>query len=123
MEDNAGQLNPMEMALIKTHPRIGHDILQTIDFPWPVAKIVLQHHERMDGSGYENGLTGAQIELEAKIIGVADVVEAMASHRPYRPGLGIEKAMEEIIHNRGKLYDAEVVQGCVALITERDFQF
>jgi len=102
------KLNEMEFSLIKNHPKTGYDILKTIDFPWPVARIVLQHHERLDGSGYPQGLKGDKILMEAKIIGTADVVEAMSSHRPYRPALGIDKALEEISQNRGILYDPEV---------------
>jgi len=91
-----GRLTEIERNMFRTHPQVGHDILKRIDFPWPLAKIVLQHHERMDGSGYPKGLKGDEILLEAKIIGVADVVEAMSSHRPYRPAHGIDKALEEI---------------------------
>ncbi|GAG56809.1 unnamed protein product, partial [marine sediment metagenome] len=117
------KLNEMEFSLIKNHPKVGYDILRKIDFPWPVAKIVLQHHEKIDGSGYPQGLKGEKILLEAKIIGVADVVEAMSSHRPYRPSLGIDKALEEIIQNRGVLYDPEVVDVCLKLFKEKDFKF
>jgi putative nucleotidyltransferase with HDIG domain len=90
------RLTDIEFALIKTHSQVGYDILQEVDFPWPIAQMVLQHHERMDGSGYPQGLSGEDILLEARILCVADVVEAMASLRPYRPALGIEKALEEI---------------------------
>jgi len=117
------KLNEMEFSLIKNHPKVGYDILRKIDFPWPVAKIVLQHHEKIDGSGYPQGLKGEKILLEAKIIGVADMVEAMSSHRPYRPSLGIDKALEEIIQNRGVLYDPEVVDVCLKLFKEKDFKF
>jgi HD-GYP domain-containing protein (c-di-GMP phosphodiesterase class II) len=96
--------------------------LKSIDFPWPIAQIVLQHHERLNGSGYPNNLKGDEIILEAKIIGVADVVEAMSSHRPYRPALGIDKALEEIIQNRGTLYDPEVVDICLKLFKEKEFK-
>ncbi|GAG84051.1 unnamed protein product, partial [marine sediment metagenome] len=106
---NPIKLNEIESSLIKDHSQIGYDILKTIDFPWPVAQIIIQHHEKLDGSGYPQGLKGNKILLEAKIIGVADVVEAMSSHRPYRPTLGIDKALEEISQNRGILYDPEVV--------------
>jgi PAS domain S-box-containing protein/putative nucleotidyltransferase with HDIG domain len=116
-------LNENEFMLIKNHPQIGFDILKGIEFPWPVAKIVYQHHERMDGSGYPNGLKGKDILPEAKILAVADVVEAMSSHRPYRPALGIEKALDEIRSNRGKLYDIEVVNACLSLFKENKFQF
>jgi len=117
------KLNGMEFSLIKNHPKVGYDILRKIDFSWPVAKIVLQHHERLDGSGYPNNLKDEEILLEARIIGVADVVEAMSSHRPYRPALGIDKALEEISQNRGILYDPEVVDICFKLFKEKDFKF
>ena len=117
------KLNNMEFSLIKNHPKVGYDILRKIDFPWPVAKIVLQHHEKIDGSGYPQGLKGDKIFLEAKIIGTADVVEAMSSHRPYRPSLGIDKALEEISQNRGILYDPEVVDVCLKLFKEKSFKF
>jgi PAS domain S-box-containing protein len=118
-----GKISPTEFGLIKVHPQVGYDILKDIAFPWPVAQGVLQHHERLDGSGYPSGLTAGEITPEAKILAVADVVEAMASHRPYRPALEIEKAMEEITRNRGKLYDPEAVDVCLRLFTEKDFQF
>jgi PAS domain S-box-containing protein len=117
------QLTELEYGLIKMHPQIGHDVLKTIDFPWPVAQIVLQHHERMDGSGYPQGLSREEIILEARILGVADVVEAMASHRPYRSARGIDEALQEISQNRGTLYDPEVVDACVKLFTEKGFKF
>jgi len=117
------ELNEIEYSLIKDHSRIGADILKTIDFPWPVAEIILQHHERLDGSGYPQGLKGDEILPEAKIIGVADVVEAMSSHRPYRPALGIDKALEEISQNKGILYDSEVVDICLNLFREKRFKF
>jgi len=106
------QLTGTEFDLLKAHPQVAYDILKAIDFPWPVAEIVLQHHERMDGSGYPQGLKGDDILFEARILAVADVVEAMLSHRPYRPALGIDKAMEEIRKNKGKLYDQDVVAAC-----------
>jgi putative nucleotidyltransferase with HDIG domain len=109
------KLDELEFGLVKRHSSIGFDILHRIPFPWPIAKIVLQHHERMDGSGYPQGLSGDEILLEARIIGVADVVEAMSSHRPYRPALGIEKAMEEISKNKSILYDQDVVDACLML--------
>ena len=117
------KLNEMEFSLIKNHPKTGYDILKTIDFPWPVAKIVLQHHEKIDGSGYPQGLKGEKILLEAKIMAVADVVEAMFSHRPYRPSLGIDKALKEISQNKGILYDPEVVHACPKLFKEKEFKF
>ncbi|MFQ5861658.1 MAG: HD domain-containing phosphohydrolase [Candidatus Brocadiales bacterium] len=118
-----GRLTKTEHNMIKTHPQAGYDILKEVEFPWPVAKIVLQHQERMDGSGYPAGLSGEDIILEARILGVADVVEAMSSHRPYRPALGIDKALEEISKNRGVLYDANAVDACVRLFTEKGFKF
>jgi PAS domain S-box-containing protein/putative nucleotidyltransferase with HDIG domain len=115
------ELSKTEMDLIKAHPQVGYDILKEIDFPWAVAKIVLQHHERMDGSGYPQGLKGDEILLEARILAVADVVEAMASHRPYRPALGIDAALSEIEKNRGRLYDPEIVAACLRLFREKGF--
>ena len=114
-------LTDIEYELIKTHPQAGLEILKTISFPWPVGKIVLQHQERMDGSGYPNGLKGDEICLEARILGVTDVVEAMCSHRPYRSSLGMDKALEEITQNRGILYDEEVVDACLKLFREEKF--
>lgn len=118
-----GRLTGPEIAIIQAHPQFGYALLKTVDFPWPVADIVLQHHERMDGSGYPQGLSGEDILLEARILAVADVVEAMASHRPYRPALGMDKALEEISRNRGTLYDAEVVDACLRLLLHKGFQF
>ena len=118
-----GTLTELEYGLIQMHPQIGHDVLKTIDFPWPVAQTVLQHHERMNGSGYPQGLSGEDVLLEARILGVADVVEAMASHRPYRPPRGIDKALQEISQNRGILYDPEVVDICLKLFIEKGFTF
>jgi len=118
-----GRINDIEFSIIRFHPQICHDILKTIELPWPVATIVLQHHERLDGSGYPQGLKGNEIMLEARILAVADVVEAMASHRPYRPALGIKYALEEITEHRGTLYDPEVIDACVKLFTEKKFKF
>jgi len=117
------KLSKTEMDLIKSHVQVGYDILKEIEFPWPIAQIVFQHHERMDGFGYPQGLTNEKILLEARILGLADVVEAMTSHRPYRPALGIEKALEEILKNRGILYDTRVVDACLRLFTEKGFKF
>jgi len=117
------KLTNIEFGLIKGHSQIGYDILKSIDFPYPVAQIVLQHHERLDGSGYPNNLKGDEIILEAKIIGVADVVEAMSSFRPYRPALGIDKALEEISQNKGIFYDPKVVDICIKLFKEKEFKF
>ncbi len=116
------RLTYVEFNLIKSHPQIGYDILKNIDFPWPVSQLILQHHERLDGSGYPGGLTGKEIQLGAKIIAVADVVEAMSSHRPYRPALGLEKALQEIQDYSGILYDKEVVKTCIYLIKEKEHQ-
>lgn len=116
-------LTEIEFSLIKNHSQIGYDILKSIDFSYPIAQIVLQHHERLNGSGYPNNLKGDEIILEAKIIGVADIVEAMSSHRPYRPALGIDKALEEISQNRGTLYDIKVVDACFKLFKEKEFKF
>ncbi len=118
-----GQLSEIEHTLIKDHPQVGYEILKEIEFPWPVAQIVLQHHERIDGSGYPAGLCGEDILVEARTLAVADVVEAMASHRPYRPTLGHDMAIEEISQNRGVLYDPDVVDACMKLFQEKDFQF
>lgn len=116
-----GKLLDLEFELIKLHPKVGYDILKTISFPWPLARIVLQHHERMNGSGYPSGLVGEDILLEARILAVADVVEAMSSCRPYRPALGIGPAIEEITRNQGKLYDARAVQACLRLFSQKAF--
>jgi putative nucleotidyltransferase with HDIG domain len=116
-----GRISEAEFDIIKSHPTVGYDILKTIDFSWPIATLVLQHHERMDGSGYPNGLRGEEILIEARIINVADVVEAMATHRPYRASLGIDVALQEIISNRGTLYDANVVDCCIRLIKEQNY--
>ncbi len=118
-----GKLNEMEFNLIKNHPKIGYNILMKTDFPWPIEEIVLQHHERIDGSGYPKGLKGDEILMEARILGVADVVEAMSSHRPYRPALGIDKALEEISQNKGILYDPKAADACLKLFREKGFKF
>lgn len=117
------RLTKTEFQLIKDHPRIGYEIVKSIEFPWPVAHIILQHHERVDGSGYPEGLLGEAILLEARILAVADVVEALSSHRPYRPALGIEKALEEIRRGRGIRYDMRVVDTCLKLFRDRRFSF
>lgn len=117
------RLTDLEFGLIKTHVQAGYDILKEIDSPWPIAEIAFQHHERIDGSGYPQGLSGKNILMEAKIMAVADVVEAMSSHRPYRPGLGIDKALEEISQNRGILYEPEIADACIAVFKEKDFCF
>jgi putative nucleotidyltransferase with HDIG domain len=117
------RLSEPEFNIIEAHPQIGHDILYGIDFSRPIAKIVLQHHELLDGSGYPQGLTGNMIMLEARILAVADVVEAMASNRPYRPAHAIEVALEEILHQKGVLYDPVVVDACLRVFQEREFTF
>lgn len=117
-----GKLLDLEFNLIKTHPQVAYDILKNIKFPWPIADIVYQHHEKMDGSGYPNGLKGDQIKLEARILCVADVVEAISSHRPYRPALGIDVALEEIKKNRGKYYDENVVDVCLELFLKDGYK-
>jgi len=118
-----GKLNATEVALIKAHPMIGYEILKNIEFPWPVAQIVVQHHERIDGTGYPHKLLKKDILLESKILCVADVIEAMASHRPYRPALGIQIALEEIYKNDGILYDPNVVETCRIIFERENYQF
>ena len=118
-----GKLNEVEFQLVRRHPQVAFEILKKIDFPWPVDLIVLQHHEKMDCSGYPQGLAGEEILLEARILCVADVVESIDSHRPYRPGLGLDKALEEISKNRGILYDPDVVDACLRLFKEKNFQY
>jgi putative nucleotidyltransferase with HDIG domain len=115
------RLTNIEFDLIKTHPEAGYEIVKGIDFPWPVAQMVLQHHERLDGSGYPRGLRGEEITREARILAVADVVEAMASHRPYRAGLGVEAALAEILAKRGQSFDAQAVDACVRLFREKGY--
>ena len=120
-----GRLTAIEYQLIQTHAQIGYDILAkgTAEFPWPIKTIVHQHHERINGSGYPLGLRGPDLLLESRILAVADVVEAMASHRPYRAALGIEVALAEITRNQGVLYDADVVTACLALFENKRFSF
>jgi putative nucleotidyltransferase with HDIG domain len=117
-----GKLRDMEWELIRIHAQGSYDILKNIEFPWPIAQIALQHHERLDGSGYPKGLSGDQILLEAKILAVADVVDAMSSDRPYRPALGIEKALEEISQNKGVLYDPNIVDACLKLFNKNGYK-
>jgi HD-GYP domain-containing protein (c-di-GMP phosphodiesterase class II) len=117
------RLNDIEFNLIRTHSQVGYDLLKTIDFPWPIAQIVHQHHERLNGSGYPQGLSEEQILIEAKILCVADVVEAMASHRPYRPARGIDLALEHIQEEKNNLYDPLAVDCCMKLFTEQNFAF
>ncbi len=117
-----GRINEIEFALIKTHSQMGYDILKNIDFPWPIADIVLQHHEKFNGTGYPNGVKGEDILIQARIITVADVLEAMASHRPYRAALGIDAAFDELQKNRGIHFDPEVVDSCVRIFKEKGFK-
>jgi len=116
-----GKLSPIEYQLIQGHPQASYDVLKAVEFPWPVAEIALQHHERMDRSGYPQGLKGEAILLEARILAVADVVEAMSSHRPYRPGLGIDKALAEIERGRGSAYDPKVADACLGLFRKKSY--
>lgn len=118
-----GKINEFEFRLIQNHPKIGYEILRTIEFPWPIAEIVLQHHERINGSGYPNGLRGEEIHVIARILAVADVVEAMVSHRPYRSALTLGEAIHEITKNRGTLYDPDAVDACKQLFIEGRFAF
>lgn len=120
-----GKLTAIEYQLIQTHAQVGYDILThgIATFPWPIKTIVHQHHERMDGSGYPLGLKGADLLLESRILAVADVMEAMASHRPYRAALGIESALAEISTHQGRLYDADVVGSCLSLFADGRFSF
>ena len=118
-----GKLSKHEFGLIKEHSQAGYDIMKDIDFSQPIAQIILQHHERLDGSGYPQGLVAENILLDARILTVADVVEAMSSHRPYRPALGKEKALDEITQKRGVFYDHEIVDTCIKLFNENKFTF
>jgi putative nucleotidyltransferase with HDIG domain/PAS domain S-box-containing protein len=114
-----GKLNANEYAIIKSHPAAGYNILKGIDFDWPIAKIVLQHHERMNGGGYPNRLTAEKIIKETRIISVADVYEAMTAHRPYRPALSVKTALDELEKNKDTLFDKDVVDACVKLVREK----
>ena len=118
-----GKISQVEFNLIKMHPQNGYEILKNIEFPWPVAEIVYQHHEKNDGSGYPRGLKGSEILIEAKVLVVADIVESMSSHRPYRPSLGIDAALEEIMKGRDTTFDAEIVDFCIELFRVDNFQF
>jgi PAS domain S-box-containing protein len=117
------KLTDIEFSLIKEHSHSGYEMLKNVESPWPLAQIVYQHHERMDGSGYPRNLKGDEILIEARIMAVADVVEAMASHRPYRPGLGIDAALAEIEKNKGTHYDNTVADACLRLFREKGYQF
>lgn len=121
--NKADRLSEDEVAILKTHPRVGYDILNEMEFPYPIAQIVLQHHERIDGSGYPLGLSGKDILLEAKIISVADVIDAMLSPHAYRPSLDLGKALDEISRNRGILYDFNVVYACLVVFNEKEFKY
>jgi len=118
-----GRLSDIEYRLVQTHPAAGHRILQTIEVPWALAEIIHQHHERMDGSGYPRGLPGSEILMEARIIAVADTVEAMSSHRPYRAGKGIEAALDEVSSQKGRGFDPDVAEACLRLFREKAFRF
>jgi PAS domain S-box-containing protein/putative nucleotidyltransferase with HDIG domain len=119
----SGEISDLEFSLMRTHAQGSYNILKTIEFPWPIAQIAWQHHERIDGSGYPNHLKGNEILMEARIIAVADTVEAMTGHRPYRPSLGLERALDEISRNSGKLYDPDAVEACLRLFREKGFTF
>ena len=116
------KLTEIEFSMIKEHAKKGYEMLKNVESPWPLAQIIYQHHERMDGSGYPRNLKGDEIIMEARIMAVADVVEAMASHRPYRPGLGIDAALAEIEKNKETYYDNTVVDACLRLFREKGFQ-
>jgi HD-GYP domain-containing protein (c-di-GMP phosphodiesterase class II) len=120
---NPNKLSIDEFNIIKMHPTLGYEILKGLELPWPIAQIIHQHHERIDGSGYPLGLSGKDILLEARILAVADVVEVMASHRPYRASLGLDRALHEIIRHRGKLYDSKAVDACLKVFRELAFEF
>jgi putative nucleotidyltransferase with HDIG domain len=117
-----GKLTPLEYNLVKIHPQVGFDLLKNIDFPWPIAEIIYQHHERMNGTGYPQGLKGKDITIESRILSVADVIEAMSSHRPYRPALGFEAARDEVVKKRSEIYDSDVVDACIRVF-EKGFKF
>jgi HD-GYP domain-containing protein (c-di-GMP phosphodiesterase class II) len=118
-----GRLTENQYNLLKEHAQLGYEIVKNVQFPWPIAQMILQHHERLDGSGYPRGLKADEIFLESRILTVADVVEAMSSHRPYRPSRGIDEALDEVLSNSGTLYDTEAVEACVNLFRNEDYQF
>nr|WP_255531329.1 HD domain-containing phosphohydrolase [Polynucleobacter sp. UK-Gri1-W3] len=117
-----GKISAEEYALVKNHVKAGYNLLKQINFPWNISRPVLEHHERLDGGGYPNGLTGDQISMEGRILAVADVVEAMSAYRPYRPALGVEVALAEIERGRGSIYDEKVVDACLALFREKGYK-
>lgn len=123
MLSKAGQLNDYELGIIRQHPVIGYNAVKELHFRWPVAMVIFQHHERLNGSGYPRGICGEEILWQTRILSVSDVVEAMATHRPYRPALGVESALEEITVNKGKLYDPDVVDTCVRIIKSGEFNW
>src|SRR5208337_1090458 len=110
-------------TLLKEHAQLGYEIVKNVHFPWPIAQMILQHHERLDGSGYPQGLKADEILLESSILAIADVVEAMSSHRPYRPSKGIDVALDEVLSQSGTLYDPEAVEACVNLFRQEGYQF
>jgi HD-GYP domain-containing protein (c-di-GMP phosphodiesterase class II) len=118
-----GSLTENQYNLLKEHAQLGYEIVKNVQFPWPIAQMILQHHERLDGSGYPQGLKADEIFLESRILAVADVVEAMSSHRPYRPARGIKVALDEVLSKSGTLYDSEAVQACVNLFRREGYQF
>ena len=118
-----GKITKGEFEVIKEHANSGYELTRDIELSWPIAEIILQHHERMDGSGYPNGVKGDDIKLEARILAVADVIEAMTAHRPYRPGFGIDITLEEIKSNAGKLYDKEVSKAAIELFEKDKYDF
>ena len=122
MLNKPGKLSAIEFEMIKSHAEQGYEVLKNVDFPWPVAEVARQHHERIDGSGYPRGLKGEEIILEARIMAVADVVEAMSTHRPYRPALGVDAALAEIERGRGTAFDPVVAEACLRLFRETGYQ-
>jgi HD-GYP domain-containing protein (c-di-GMP phosphodiesterase class II) len=117
-----GQLNAAELNLIRTHSMVGYNIIKDVEFPWPIARMVLQHHERLNGSGYPDGLSGDEILFESRILSIADVIEAMSANRPYRPSLGIHQAIEEICKNKYTLYDGDIVEACLKIYSTDGFK-
>jgi HD-GYP domain-containing protein (c-di-GMP phosphodiesterase class II) len=117
------RLTEIQYSLLKEHAQLGYEIVKKVEFPWPIAEMILQHHERLDGSGYPRGLKADEILIESRILAVADVVEAMSSHRPYRSARGIDAALDEVLSKSGTLYDAKAVEACVSLFRREGFQF